>query len=136
MRNTLLFWAALIMVIAVACGAFGAHGLRGKITPEALGQWQTAVLYQMIHGLALFGLFLGKDRIAASSVKWSGRLFLIGVLCFSGSLYLLSTRELLGSQALTPVLGPVTPLGGLCFIGGWLVLAVPALRSRGPAPRA
>lgn len=126
MKDRTLFWAALVMITAVGCGAFGAHGLKARITQDALGQWHTAVLYQLVHGLALFVLAMGQGRIAAKPAAWAARFFLLGVLFFSGSLYLLSTRELLGTAWLTPLLGPITPLGGLCFIGGWVVLLIGA----------
>jgi len=120
--------AAAVMLVGVALGAFGAHGLRPRITPEHLANWHTAVLYQFVHGLALFGLAVAGDRVPIRYARTARTLFLGGVLCFSGSLYLLSTRELLGIQGLTPVLGPITPLGGLLHMSGWTVLMVSALR--------
>ena len=68
------------------------------------------------------------DRLPPKGARWVRLFFLLGILCFSGSLYLLTTRTMLGLQDLTPVLGPITPLGGLFFICGWLVLLIVALR--------
>lgn len=126
-RRTLAI-AAGVMVVGVMLGAFGAHGLRPRISPEALANWHTAVLYQFVHGLALFGIAVAGDRLPSGPARLARTFFLGGVLCFSGSLYLLSTRDLLGIQGITSVLGPITPVGGLLYMGGWTVLMVSALR--------
>lgn len=126
-RNTLAL-AALVMLTAVALGAFGAHGLKPRISPEALANWHTGVQYQMVHGLALLFLALAGGQLHQRYLSFARALFFGGVVCFSGSLYLLSTREVLGTQGLTQVLGPITPLGGLLYMGGWIVLLVSTLR--------
>jgi len=126
-RNTLAL-ATIIMLLAVALGAFGAHGLKPRISPEALANWHTGVHYQMVHGLALLFLALAGGQVDQRYLSFARLLFLGGVVCFSGSLYLLSTREIMGTQGLTPVLGPITPLGGLLYMGGWMVLLISALR--------
>ncbi|NOT29927.1 MAG: DUF423 domain-containing protein [Planctomycetes bacterium] len=111
-------WAALGVVL----GAFGAHWLKGTLTPEQLANWDTAVRYQLVHALALiaFGLFSerthGKDYPAL--------LFLFGSLFFSGSIYALCFEFWKG------LMGPITPLGGLLLILGWLGFAREALRRR------
>lgn len=130
MRHRTLIAAPLIMASAVALGAFGAHGLKTRITPEALGQWNTGVLYQLIHGLALLATIALEGRVGAKALRWSREFFLAGILCFSGSLYLLATRDPLGTQGLTSVLGPVTPMGGLGLIAGWISLLVASFRHR------
>lgn len=126
-RNTLAL-AAIVMLTAVVLGAFGAHGLKPRISPDALANWHTGVQYQMVHGLALLFMALAGEQLAQRYLSFARLLFLGGVLCFSGSLYLLSTREVLGTQGLTRMLGPITPLGGLLYMGGWIVLLVSALR--------
>lgn len=126
-RNTLAL-AAVVMLTAVVLGAFGAHGLKPKISPEAMANWHTGVQYQMVHGLALLFLSLAAGQVNARYASFARLLFLGGVFCFSGSLYLLSTREVLGTQGLTKILGPITPLGGSLYIGGWITLLVSALR--------
>jgi uncharacterized membrane protein YgdD (TMEM256/DUF423 family) len=126
-----LAWAAGVLLTAVALGAFGAHGLKARLSPEALGQWRTGVEYQFYHGLGLLALALVPATLLGKVGRWSANLFKVGILFFSGSLYLLSTRELTGSHGLTPVLGPITPLGGLLFMAGWMVLLITALR-KGP----
>lgn len=125
-------WAAGALLVAVAFGAFGAHGLKARLTPEALGQWNTSVQYQFYHGLGLLFVAVASASLPTGAARWAANLFKLGFLFFCGSLYLLSTRELTGLHGLTPVLGPITPLGGLMFMGGWIVLLITALRS---APR-
>jgi uncharacterized membrane protein YgdD (TMEM256/DUF423 family) len=127
-----LLVAALYGAAGVALGAFGAHGLRSRLSGDDLAVWQTAVSYHLVHALALLsaGLWL---RIAAADAALhtplavSGWSFVAGVLLFSGSLYLLA----LGGPKW---LGPVTPLGGVAFILGWLALAWAALRVASVAP--
>ncbi|MDQ3101455.1 MAG: DUF423 domain-containing protein [Bacteroidota bacterium] len=128
MFRTTLAWASFVLLIAVAFGAFGAHGLKARLTPDELGQWHTSVQYQFYHGLAMLGLIGIGDRIRPKSLVWARNFFLLGILCFSGSLYLLSTRSLLDLHSITPFLGPITPVGGLFFMAGWSVLLITALR--------
>ncbi len=128
--SLMILRAALLGGTAVALGAFGAHGLRPTL--EAVGRtdsWETAVLYQFVHALALVavGIWVRVDPQAATSrpLQAAGWLWLAGVLCFSGSLYALA----LGAPS--GWIWPVTPFGGLCFLGGWTLLALGA-RRRGP----
>lgn len=102
--------------------------MRDKVDAQALANWKTGVEYQFYHGLALLFLALAGDRIRGTSLGWARRAFVLGIIGFSGSLYLLATRTVFGTEALTPLLGPITPLGGLMFIVGWAVLAMGALR--------
>lgn len=108
--------------LAVALGAFGAHALKARLTPELLNTFETGVRYQMYHALALLAAAVAITRWPASSLPVvAGWLFLIGTVLFSVSLYLL---------ALTGMrwLGAITPLGGITFIAGWLCLAWAAWR--------
>jgi uncharacterized membrane protein YgdD (TMEM256/DUF423 family) len=107
---------------AVALGAFGAHGLRKVLTAEMLSVYQTGVLYQMIHGLALLAVGLILRFYVGQSIAWSGWFLIAGVLLFSGSLYLLSMTSI-------RYIGFLTPLGGLAFIVGWILLFTGILRS-------
>lgn len=109
-------FAALNMVIAVGAGAFGAHGLRRVLSPEMLAVWQTAVTYQMVHALGILFVALATARIPAANLHWAGWAFGVGIVLFSGSLYLLATTGMRW-------LGPITPLGGLAFLVGWGMLA-------------
>lgn len=128
MNDRTLAWASGILLLAVALGAFGVHTIRPLVGIESYQSWATAVQYQFYHGLALLGLAAIHDRLRVRSVTLVRILFVLGVICFCGSLYLLSLREVLGIQKLTHVLGPITPLGGLLFIAGWAVLFVQAVR--------
>ena len=109
-----LITAALTGATGVVAGAFGAHALRSRLDPGALATWQTAVQYHLIHALALLALALFA-RATGRSVTLPSALLLAGMALFSGSLYLLAT---VGWKWL----GPVTLLGGLCLIAGWLSL--------------
>ena len=123
-----LGWGAGFLFLSVAFGAFGAHALKAVLNTDQLGQWHTAVQYQFYHGLGLLVLAMAGDRLPSRSVKAIRTVFVAGVWLFCGSIYLLSTRELLGIGAATSLLGPITPVGGLCFLGGWIVLLITALR--------
>jgi uncharacterized membrane protein YgdD (TMEM256/DUF423 family) len=112
--------AGALLFLAVALGAFGAHGLRSRVGPELIEVWKTAVLYHLVHGLALLGVALGGPQRIGWHRVVSG-LFLAGIVLFSGSLYLM---VLGGSRWL----GAITPLGGVAFLGGWAALTASAKR--------
>jgi uncharacterized membrane protein YgdD (TMEM256/DUF423 family) len=106
-------------LIAAAAGAFGAHALRARLTPEYLAVFETAARYQMYHALALIAAAWGVTRWPGSLVHWAGWLFVIGTVLFSGSLYALALTG-------TRWLGAIAPLGGAAFLAGWLCLALSA----------
>ncbi len=106
--------ASILGTLGVAMGAFGAHALRGRLTPDQLASFATAVQYHLLHSVALLALALWA-LAAGRSIQVPAALFSAGIVLFSGSIYGL----LLTDQRW---LGPVTPLGGLCFIAGWLSL--------------
>ena len=127
MNRFFLLAGSAMGAVAVILGAFGAHALKARLSPDQLQVFDTGVRYQMYHSLALILLFaIGKN--GSSLLNYSGYLFLAGILLFSGSVYLLSCNEILGLQKMKSVLGPITPLGGLCFISGWVCLFLAALR--------
>lgn len=101
--------------LAVALGAFGAHGLEGKVSEKAIETWGKAVDYQMFHTFALFVTGFLLYKIQSGGLMWAGWLFLIGIVIFSGSLYLYSTS---GVKSFAMV----TPLGGVAFLIGWVLL--------------
>lgn len=101
--------------VAVALGAFGAHGLEGKLSEKMLGVWDKAVTYQMFHTVALLVTGLLFMKIQSGSIVWAGWMFFIGILLFSGSLYLYSTTGIKG-------LAMITPIGGVVFLTGWVML--------------
>ena len=110
--------------LAVALGAFGAHGLRDQLTPERLETWQTAAHYQLVHAVALVSLAAALPSLESAWAARAAWLWLAGVVVFSGSLYALC---LTGVRAL----GAITPLGGLCLILGWCALVMSAIRAGG-----
>lgn len=109
------------MFVAVAFGAFGAHGLRTKLTPEFLQIFETGVRYQIYHALALFVVAWLSEKSPSSVVTAAGAAFLIGVFLFSGSLYVYVLTEFKPLVFLTPI-------GGLAFLLGWALLAFASLR--------
>jgi len=112
---------ALFGFLAVAAGAFGAHALKSKLPSDLLSTFETGARYQMFHALALVLLGIMAQSIVSPMLEWSGRFFVGGIILFSGSLYLL---VLTGVTAL----GAVAPIGGLCFMAGWVLLAIGAYR--------
>lgn len=121
----LLLLAGLLGLLGVGLGAFGAHGLKGILESRgATGTWETAVLYHLVHTVALLALALGGDR-AGLALGRVGACWVAGVVLFSGSLYVLA----LGGPRF---LGPVTPLGGLAFLAGWALVAAGAWRRERP----
>ncbi len=122
----LLAVGALLAGLGVALGALGAHALASRLSPYELAIFETGARYQLIHGVAVVVCALVADRLPQA--RLAGWLLALGVLLFSGSLYGLALTHL-------RALGPVTPLGGVSFIAGWLVLAVSALRAARSAPK-
>jgi uncharacterized membrane protein YgdD (TMEM256/DUF423 family) len=117
MAKVFITLASLSGMLAVMLGAFGAHALKGRLDDYALGVFQTAVQYHFYHSFALLAVgILALSQPQTALLKSSGWLFLLGILIFSGSLYLLSITGVRW-------LGAVTPLGGLAFIAGWACLA-------------
>lgn len=108
---------AVSALLAVAAGAFGAHALRARLTPDLLAVFETGARYQMYHALGLLAVAWAATRWPSASVRAAGWLFLAGTIVFSGSLYVLS---LTGQRWL----GAITPLGGAMFLAGWLALAI------------
>lgn len=123
----LLTTACIAGGTAVILGAFGAHGLKGKLTPDALASFDTGVRYQLFHALALFAAAWLAERSGGGLPLAAGVLWSIGIVLFSGSIYLLATRALLGIEGWR-WLGPFTPLGGLCLISGWVVLLLAVIK--------
>lgn len=128
MNRQIIITAAILGMLGVISGAFAAHGLKGVLTAQQLEVWHTAVQYQFYHVFAL--LFLSTfNRFRNRLVNVTYYLFTLGIVFFSGSLYLLACRDLLGWGWIT-IMGPVTPLGGLLFIAGWATLGLAAYRNK------
>ena len=122
MDRTFLALGALFAALAVAAGAFGAHGLRARLSPDMLAVFETGARYQMYHALGLIAVAWAAARWPQTSFALAGWCMVAGIVVFSGSLYLLS---LTGQRWL----GAITPLGGLAFMAGWVALALAAWRS-------
>jgi uncharacterized membrane protein YgdD (TMEM256/DUF423 family) len=126
MNKKIVSTASIFGVIAVILGAFGAHTLKQRIDPSALEIWTKGVEYQFYHVFALLFLStLGNEK--NKFVDYAYWFFALGIVFFSGSLYLLATREISQIQSLN-IIGPITPIGGLFFILGWSMLFVAALK--------
>jgi uncharacterized membrane protein YgdD (TMEM256/DUF423 family) len=121
MERTFLALGAISAAISVAAGAFGAHALKARLSPELLAVFETGARYEMYHALGLVSAGYAAARFGGLAPVWAGWLFALGTLLFSGSLYALA---LTGVRAL----GAVTPFGGVAFIAGWIALALSALR--------
>lgn len=128
MNKTFLIAAALIGALSVALGAFGAHGLKDKLNEYTLGIFETAIRYQFYHVFALLAVGLLYQSFNNGWMLWSGRLFIAGIVLFCGSLYLL-TYFLANNNEGMKWLGAITPFGGLCFIAGWICMAVAIWKS-------
>ncbi|GIU18920.1 MULTISPECIES: DUF423 domain-containing protein [unclassified Shewanella] len=123
MRNGFLLLAALSGFIAVALGAFGAHGLKNVAPPDLIAIFNLGVEYQFYHTFALIAVAFSGHWLKSRLLDWAGYLFIAGMVLFSGSLYLYA---LIGAKWT----GPVTPMGGVCFLLGWLFIAVAVWRNR------
>lgn len=117
---------SLNMALAIAIGAFGAHGLKGKIDSNMLANWNTGAHYHIIHAIALIciGLLLAKLGTNGSLVSTAGWLLIVGIILFSGSLYVMALTNI-------KVLGAITPIGGISFIIGWMLVTIAAWRHLG-----
>ena len=121
MHKLFLSIGALLGGVAVALGAFGAHGLKRIVPPETVNTFQTGVQYQMYHALVLIAVAIIFEKFPGRLMIWAGVSFCIGILLFSGSLYLLTVLKATGKVGLEGI-GIITPFGGLFFIAGWLLL--------------
>ncbi len=121
MDRTFLLIGAVAGFIGVGFGAFGAHGLRGRLSPEMLAVFETGVRYQMYHAFAILFVALALAHPEWRTLRFGGWCFTTGIVLFSGSLYALALTG-------TTALGAITPLGGVAFLAGWLCLIVGAVR--------
>ena len=122
-----LILGTLLAGLAVALGAFGAHGLKKLVDAETVSIYQTGVQYQMYHALALIAIGILAQRIGNAWIHYAGFFFIGGIVCFSGSLYLLSSFRAMNKVVPTFVY-PITPLGGILFILGWILLLFALLK--------
>ncbi|MEX6686693.1 DUF423 domain-containing protein [Danxiaibacter flavus] len=127
MHKTFLVVAGLLGALSVALGAFGSHGLRGKVGEDVLNIFETAVKYQFYHVFALLAVSILFQSFGSGALLWSGRLFIAGTALFCGSLYLLTFFRANNNTSMN-WLGAITPIGGLCFIAGWLLLVFAVIK--------
>ncbi|MNN36841.1 hypothetical protein D3C81_1507530 [compost metagenome] len=121
--NTLLLLGGIMMFLAVALGAFGAHALKEKLSEDMMKVYQTGIQYHLIHGLGLLLLGVLAGQITGSTqVILAGWFLFAGIILFSGSLYALSLSGI-------RKLGAITPLGGLAFLAGWAILIAAVIQS-------
>lgn len=128
MNKRIIIFSAIFGALGVMLGAFGAHSLKKILSPDELEIWHTAVQYHFYHTFAL--LFLSTfARFRNKIINFSSYCFTAGILLFSGSLYLMALKDVLGWSNVS-FLGPITPIGGVFFILGWLSLLLAALRDK------
>jgi uncharacterized membrane protein YgdD (TMEM256/DUF423 family) len=120
MERTFVLIAAVAGFLGVGLGAFGAHGLRARLTPDMLAVFETGVRYHLVHAVAILGVASLMPRFSGWLSTAACWLFTVGIVLFSGSLYLLAVTGV-------TVLGAITPLGGLAFLAGWACLAFAAI---------
>ena len=126
MKNILIKGAFLGM-IAVLGGAFGAHALKEILSPEHLASYQTGIRYQLIHAVVLLFLFILTLKFENKQFKTAAKLLFWGVILFSGSIYILTLKNIIGLEVLK-FIGPITPLGGLLIISGWVMIILGGLK--------
>ena len=123
MHRTFFRTAAILAMISVMLGAFGAHALKGHLSEQSLASFQTATTYMMSHAVALFIIGMMYRHYKTKKMVWSGNFFVMGIIMFSGSIYLRITLSYMGYDKLA-IVNFITPIGGLMFILGWLMLFV------------
>jgi uncharacterized membrane protein YgdD (TMEM256/DUF423 family) len=120
MDRTFMLVGAVAALIGVGFGAFGAHGLRGRLSPDMLAVFETGVRYQMYHAFAILVTAIALARFDGPIVRTAGWLFTAGIVLFSGSLYAMALSG-------TTSLGAITPFGGVAFLAGWVCLVLAAI---------
>ena len=128
MHSVFVMTGTFLAGLAVILGAFGAHGLKKIVPPETVTTFQTGVQYQMYHALALIFVGMLFEKADSGIMKWAGICFIIGILLFSGSLYLITLLKAKNTVGLSGI-GIITPFGGLFFVAGWLMMFIGVWRS-------
>jgi uncharacterized membrane protein YgdD (TMEM256/DUF423 family) len=127
-KNKNLVLIGFLGVIAVALGAFGAHGLKPLLTTAEMNTFEIGIRYHFYHTFAILAAAILTKNRASKPLNIAIILFSVGILLFSGSLYLLACKSVLGIES-WKFLGPITPIGGVCFIAGWAMFIVKGLKS-------
>jgi len=129
MHKGFLLVASVLGALSVGLGAFGAHGLKKVVPAETVASFETAVRYQFYHVFALLAVAVVYEKFPERWLRYAGNCFIIGIILFSGSLYLLTTMKATGSIGISGI-GIITPVGGLFFMAGWLLLFFALLKNR------
>lgn len=130
MHKSFLITGAILGAMAVALGAFGAHGLQRMELGEPIIQgFRTGVQYQFFHALALIATAIIFSHYSNNKIKWAGICFISGIILFCGSLYLITLLNIFEMDTVR-LIGPLTPLGGLFMIAGWVLLVVGILKTK------
>jgi uncharacterized membrane protein YgdD (TMEM256/DUF423 family) len=129
MHKKILVAGIICAGLAVMFGAFGAHGLKKLVDAEAIEVFKTGVQYQFYHAIALIVTAILFSKISAKQINWAGNLFLTGILFFSGSLYAITLCKAM-EIAVPKFIFPITPIGGACFIAGWIFLLFAVIKKQ------
>lgn len=124
MNKSIVLTGIVLITLSIVLGAMAAHALEKVLNADEIASFETGARYAMYHGLAFLILGLGADRLP--KLKWVYRLLLLGIICFSGSIFLLSLQSVFGISL--KFLGPVTPIGGTLLIAGWVLLLISLLK--------
>ena len=127
MHKIHLILGTILAGLGVVLGAFGAHGLKKIVPPETVSSYQTGVQYQMYHAFALLIVGILSERLSSNLINWAGAFFVLGIVFFSGSLYLLASLKAMDKVGVSGI-GIITPIGGLMFIVGWILLLVAIIK--------
>jgi uncharacterized membrane protein YgdD (TMEM256/DUF423 family) len=127
MHKGFLQTAALLGALSVALGAFGAHGLKKLVPPETIGTFETGVRYQFYHVFALLAVAILFERFSADWMRYAGICFIVGIILFSGSLYILTVLKATNTVGLSGI-GAISPFGGLFLIAGWVAMFVAIMK--------
>ena len=127
MHKIHLILGTVLAGLGVVLGAFGAHGLKQLVPPETVSSYQTGVQYQMYHAFALLFVGILSEKISNSLLSWAGVFFVLGIVLFSGSLYFLASLKAMNKVGVSGI-GLITPIGGLMFVMGWILLLVAIIK--------
>lgn len=127
MYKRFIQYAAILGAISVAMGAFGAHILKKFVEADVVTTFETGIRYQFYHTFALLAVGILYRRMPGKAMEWAGIFFISGIILFSGSLYVLTYLTATGIEGFKGI-GAITPLGGVCFIAGWICLFIQSLK--------
>lgn len=129
-QKRFLLIGGLLCAFSVILGAFGAHALKEELSPDKISAFDKGVRYQFMHAVSLILFSVMPEKFQTKLLNTASWMMCFGILFFSGSIYILTTKELIGIENIS-FIAPITPLGGLCFISGWVLFSVNVLKSEG-----